>query len=554
MILRPYQRKAVKSCLSALKKHGNTLLIAATGAGKTVMISEVINKVIGRKGRAMVVQHRDELTSQNSNTFIHMFPNTYISFYNANKKSWRGQVVFSMIQTLAKDKALTDMPAMDLIVVDEAHHCSSDSYRKLTAKVMELNPNVNILGCSATPERSDKKGLKDTFDNVAENITISELVQSGHLVPPRGMIIDIGTQKALSRVKKTASDYNMAEVEAIQNSKVLNNKIIEHWEAEAINRPTLAFCSTIQHAEDVRDAFRDAGHTSEALSSHTPKKERREILKRFDNGEIQVLNNPMILTEGYDSPICSCIMLLRPSSHKSTMVQMIGRGLRKIDPTKYSGMIKKDCKVIDFGISLINHGDLNIDCKLRFDRNNKDVISIKNCPSCNAELPLNTQVCAICGYEFKVLPTADDNDFCEMEEFRLIEIDIINNSPFKWISIFESNKVLIASGFGCWAAIVTKDNENFFAIGGKEKEIPTILNISNKIGAISSADDWMRAHSTSTSAKKAAKWMFEPISNKQQILLKNIGGGENSTISKIEGAANITFRLNLRKIEELINI
>lgn len=554
MILRNYQRKCVTSCISALKKHGNTLLVSATGSGKTVMMSEVVNKIIGKNKRAMVVQHRDELTSQNSDTFSNIFPNKYISFYNANKKSWKGQVVFSMIQTLAKDKALADMPAMDLIVYDEAHHASSNSYRGLTARAKELNPNVKILGVTATPERSDKRGLMDTFDNVAENITIHELVQSGHLVPPRGFIVDIGTQKALGRVKKTVNDYNMAEVEAIQNSRVLNNKIVEHWKHEAVDRPTLVFCATIKHAEDVRDSFRDAGYTSEALSSNTPKKERREILRRFDQGEVQLLTNPMVLSEGYDSPICSCVILLRLSSHKSTMMQMIGRGLRKIDTNKYPGMTKKDCKVIDFGISLINHGDLNIDYKLRFDRNNKDVVSTKNCPSCSAKLPINTQVCAICGYEFKILPTVDDNSYCEMEEFRLVEIDLINNSPFKWISIFESNKVLITSGFGCWATVVTKDNENFFAIGCKGKEEPITLNISNKIGAISSADDWMRTYSTSACAKKAAKWMFEPISDKQQILLKNIGGGGNHIMSKVEGAANITFRLNLRKIEELIKI
>ena len=554
MILRNYQRRAVNSCMAALKKHNNTLLVAATGAGKTVMLSEIVKKSIGNNKKALICQHRDELTNQNSNTFNNMFPDTYISFFNANKKSWKGQVVFSMIQTLGKDKNLADMPPVDFIVYDEAHHVSSNSYRKLTANAKKLNPNVKILGVTATPERSDKKGLKDTFTNVGENITISELVQSGHLVPPRGMVIDIGTQKALSRVKKTANEYSMAEVEAIQNSKVLNGKIVEHRESEAINRPTLTFCSTIQHAEDVRDAFCGAGYRSEAISSHTPKRERKEILKNFDRGEIQVLANPMILTEGYDSPICSCIMLLRPSSHKSTMIQMIGRGLRKIDPAKHPGIIKKDCKVIDFGISLINHGDLNIDSNLRFDHNNKEIISIKNCPSCNSELPINAQICAICGYEFKILPVADNNDFDELEEFRLIEIDLINNSPFKWISIFPSDKVLIASGFGCWAAVISKDNDNFYAIGGKEKEKPAILNMSNKIGAIASADDFMRAYSTSSSAKKAAKWMFEPISEKQQILLSNICGGGYSEMSKVEGAANITFWLNLKKIENLLNL
>ena len=105
---------------------------------------------------------------------------------------------------------------------------------------------------------------------MADIITIGEMVQGGYLVSPRGLVIDIGTQDALRAVKKTASDYNMAEVEAIQNSIVLNKRIIEKWEAEAVSRPTVVFCATIKHAIDVRDSFRDAGYISESISSNTP--------------------------------------------------------------------------------------------------------------------------------------------------------------------------------------------------------------------------------------------------------------------------------------------
>ncbi len=549
IILRPYQKRTIEKCITALNKHGNTLAVLPTGAGKTVVFSEITKRIIGKDKRAMIVQGRDELTDQNAKTFDQMFPDTHISFFNAQRKSWRGQVVFSMIQTLSQDRHLDRMPPVDLLVYDEVHHAASNSYRKLTARAKELNSKTKIFGVTATPERADSKGLKDTFSNVADIINIGEMVQGGYLVPPRGMVIDIGTQGALRAVKKTASDYNMAEVEAIQNSIVLNKRIIEKWETEAVNRPTVAFCATIKHALDVRDSFQDAGYVSESISSNTPKKERRAILKSYDRGEIQILANPMLLTEGWDCQVCSCIMLLRISSHKSTMIQMIGRGLRKVDPRRYPGIIKTDCKVLDFGISLLNHGNLEADVNLRFDRQSDIEAAKKNCPMCNSELPIQAHVCPLCGYEFKVLPI--DSDFNELEEFKLIEIDILNNSPFRWISIFPSEKVLITTGFGSWAAVVSKDGDNWFAIGNGQGKKTEVLTIANKIGAISSADDYMRANETSASSKKAAKWQNEPASLKQQQILFRMGYQENG-FSKVEAACHLTFRFNQRKIEGLI--
>lgn len=549
MILRPYQTRAVANSVTALKKHNNTLLIGATGCGKTVMISATTKKIIGAEKRALIVQHRDELTDQNADTFNQMFPNTHISFFNAQRKSWRGQIVFSMVQTLSQDRHLDCMPPVDLLIYDEAHHSASNSYRKLTIRAKELNPKTKILGVTATPERADSKGLKDTFSNVADIITIGEMVQGGYLVPPRGLVIDIGTQGALRAVKKTAQDYNMAEVEAIQNSIVLNKRIIEKWEEEAVSRPTVAFCATIKHAIDVRDSFRDAGYISESISSNTPKKERKAILKSYDHGEIQLLANPMLLTEGWDCQVCSCVMLLRISSHKSTMIQMIGRGLRKVDPRRYPGITKTDCKILDFGISLLNHSNLEADINLRFDRQSDGKTAKKNCPMCNSELPIQAHICPLCGYEFKILPADEDLD--ELKEFKLIEIDILNNSPFRWISIFPSEKVLVTTGFGSWAAVVSMDGQNWFAIGNGQGKKTEILTIANKIGALASADDYMRANETSASSKKAAKWMNEPVSLKQQQILSRMGYQDNG-FSKVEAAAHLTFRFNQGKIERLI--
>lgn len=552
MILRPRQKTFVQNCVDALNKHGNTLGIANTGFGKTVALSAVVGEQINGDGRALVMAHRDELTRQNSATFRKVCPGFPISFYDSKEKSWRGRVTFSMVQTLAREKNLATIPRINLLVYDEAHHSASNSYRRLTARIRELNPKVKILGVTATPDRSDSKGLKDTFTNIADIVSINEMVRAGHLVPPRAMVIDIGTQSELANVKKTANDYDMAAVEAIQNTTIHNNQIVEHWQEKAGDRRTVAFCATIQHAIDVRDAFREMNIYAEAVHGELPIKERRAILAAYDRGEIEVLTNPAILTEGWDCQICSCIMLLRPSSHKSTMIQMVGRGLRKVDPRRYPGCFKRDCLVLDFGISLLKHGDLNADINLHYDSEKQEgeAKRKKNCPACDAELPIQTRECPLCGYQFKVELT-EEGYYNEFEELRLIEIDLLNNSPFRWISLFPSDKVLITTGFESWAAVCSTDSENWFAIGGLGKETE-LLTIANRVGAVASADDFMRTNEKSSNAKKAARWMSQPASDKQIQTLARFGYAGNFT--KIEAAAHLTFNFNRRSIESVLGV
>jgi DNA repair protein RadD len=553
MILRPRQKTFVSKCRKALKKHGNTLGVANTGFGKTVALSAIVGQEIGDTGRALIMAHRDELTRQNSATFEAVNPGLSVSLFNAERKSFRGRAVFSMIQTLSQDHNIQRMPPFDLVVVDEAHHVASDTYRKVIEHSRTLNPDVKILGVTATPERSDRRGLAETFSNVADVVTISEMVQAGHLVPPRAMVVDIGTQHQLRNVKKTANDYNQAEVEAIQNTRLHNRQIVDKWLELAKDRQTVIFCSTIQHCEDVRDAFKDAGVAAECAHGKMGTKERRSILAGFDSGAFPVLCNPMILTEGWDCPICSCVILLRISSHKSTMIQMIGRGLRKINPAKYPGVVKTDCLVLDFGISLLTHGDLNPTVKLKEDKKSNEGAEkrTKKCPDCNAEQPIQTKVCPLCGYEYKV-ELDEIEGYDEAAEFELIEIDLINKSPFRWVSLWGSERLTIATGFESWACVCSADGDNWYSVGGKGNKAD-LLAVANRVGAIASADDFMRETESSRNAKKAARWMNDPASPKQMQMVSRLGFG-GAMMSKAEAGAYITFGFNRGEIEKYLGV
>ena len=271
MLLRPYQEVAISDASDALDKHGNTLVVAPTGAGKTIMLSALVGKRHKGSQNVLVLQHRDELVSQNSNKFHLVNPALKTSEVNASQKDWSGDAVFAMVQTLCREKNLDNMPKVDLIVVDEAHHTVADTYQRIINAAKKANEGVQIVGFTATPNRGDKKGLRDVFTNCSHQIEISTLIREGFLVPPKTFVIDVGVQEELRQVRKTASDFDMADVEKIMNRHAINKRVVEEWIEKASDRKTIVFCSTIIHAENVCEEFVKQGVVARVVTGDTPK-------------------------------------------------------------------------------------------------------------------------------------------------------------------------------------------------------------------------------------------------------------------------------------------
>src|SRR5262249_21782817 len=151
---------------------------------------------------------------------------------------------------------------------------------------------------------------------------------------------------------------------------------------------------------------------------------RADIIGRFDRGEVQVITNCMVLTEGFDSQPVGCIAILRPMLHKGTFIQAVGRGLRKVDPERFPGIIKTDCLVLDFARAPQRHGSIEQEVRLD-EEEEKGVAPYKICPECSAEVPLGTTTCPFCGYVW--LPTASEKRV--IDQFALTEIDLLARSP-----------------------------------------------------------------------------------------------------------------------------
>ena len=528
--------------MTALKEHGNTLGVAPTGSGKTVMLSAIAGQM---DTRSLIIQHRDELTAQNRATYAAINPDAgRTGVIDGTRKEFGFDTTHGMIQTLIRN--LDRLQPVDLVVVDEAHHIAAKSYKKTLDRLRELNPSVMVQGMTATPQRGDSKSLRGTFDNVADQIMLGKLIRTGVLVNPRTFVIDLGVQEELKEVRKTISDFDMSEVSSIMDKTPLNTAVVEHWKERANDRQTVVFCSTVEHAAHVHEAFRDAGVPCRMVTGETPTPDRKKTLSDFEAGAFQVLINVAVLTEGWDCPPVGCVVLLRPCSYKSTMIQMIGRGLRRLDPEKYPGRVKTDCIVLDFGTSVLTHGSLEQDVSLEEPKTGEG--QQKDCPQCEAIVPAGVHECPICGYIFEDMTAPGESipSNEHLDDFILTEIDLFNLSPFKWETLFDG-VVLIANGFEA-SGIVVWFNGTWHALGLTKGAPIRHLASGEKLVCLSTSDDHIRMFETSDSAGKSRRWLHLNATPKQ---LQYLGVSEMQAvgITRYRASCLLTWRFNERKVQ-----
>ncbi len=545
MRLRPRQSLFVERSLAALCDHGNTLSIASTGFGKTIALSAVVARSIeGSDAKACILAHRDELTSQNRSKFGRVAPEIRTSIVDAGTKDWAGQATFAMVPTLTRPGNLKGMPALDLLVIDEAHHAVANSYRRIIDHARSTNPDCRIFGVTATPNRGDRKGLREIFDNVGDQVRLGELIALGHLVPPRTFIIDVGVQDQLRAVRKTVSDFDMTEVAEIMNRAPVTDEVIRHWCEKASDRPTVVFCSTVAHAENVAATFNDTDIAAAVIHGDLDGATRRRILAAYASGEIRVIVNVAVLTEGWDHPPTSCVVLLRPSSYKSTMIQMIGRGLRTVDPEEYPGIFKTDCIVLDFGTSSLTHGTLEQDVDLDGREPVSGPAPSKTCPECEAEIPLAVTECPFCGAELSREISAP------LDSFIMSEIDLLKRSSFAWIDLFGDDAALMANGFNAWGGIFFLEGR-WHAVGGGKGQASRLLGVGERAVCLAQADDWLNTHETDEGAFKSKSWLKQAATEKQLQYLPH-ECRHDFGLTRYRAAALMTFQFNKREIRQLV--
>jgi len=325
MKLRPYQERAVTAVRTArLQGRRRVLYCSPTGTGKTQIFCG-IQRTLG--GPALVLAHRGELLEQAAQRFQSLNPGLLVDIEQADQ--WadrRAEVVCASIQTLYRGNRL-DWFRPRLVIVDEAHHAPAPSFRSVLERFgcwEEHGPF--LVGCTATPKRLDGIALGHIFEEQVFTYSIREAIEDGWLSDVRGF--RVRSQVDLSRVHRVGDDFNKSELAAAVDEIERTRAAVRHWQEVAADRPTIVFCVTVAHAEHAAEAWQDIGVTAEWIDGTMKPEERRAVIARFKNGETQVLVNVEILTEGFDHPPVSCVVMLRPTQSWALYVQCVGRGTR----------------------------------------------------------------------------------------------------------------------------------------------------------------------------------------------------------------------------------
>ena len=376
--LRHRQAEIVRESVEALKNKatGRALIAAPTGYGKTAMFSSIITKIaseilaVGATNapfKAVVLSPTIELNSQNEEKFKKWNDITLSTgMYGHGHYNSTADVVFATYQTFSRDNHLEKFDWVSLLVIDEAHHSAANSYQKIIEDLVEKNPSLMILGLTATASRADGKSLLKIFpNNITSIVKYQEAIDEGVLVKLVLKTMVLKDAKADKKLKdellELESDDDKRQIDKKRKSidnryaelmdfAAANEAVVTHWKEQAGDRQTVVFCSTIDHCRHVTEAFEAAGVKVGLVHSQLSKPEREVILDAYSRGEIQVIVNVAMLTEGWDDPPTSCVVLLRPSSYVNTWRQMIGRGLR-------TSPGKENCIVLDFGMSTTYHKD-----------------------------------------------------------------------------------------------------------------------------------------------------------------------------------------------------
>ena len=322
MKLRPYQQEAKDAILNEWDKGvDRTLLVLPTGTGKTIVFAKLIQDIVEDGKRALVLAHRGELLDQAADK-IKAATGLLCSVEKAEESSLNSwfRCTVGSVQSMMREKRLKqfDPDYFDAIVVDEAHHCISDSYQK----VLNHFDSAKVLGVTATPDRGDMKNLGSYFESVAYEYTLPKAIREGYLSPIKAQTIPLKLD--LTGVSQQAGDFKVSDLGTALDPYL--HQIADEMAKTCMDRKTVVFLPLIKTSQKFTEILNSKGFCAAEVNGESA--DRAEILADFDSGKYNVLCNSMLLTEGWDCPSVDCVVVLRPTKIRSLYAQMVGRGTR----------------------------------------------------------------------------------------------------------------------------------------------------------------------------------------------------------------------------------
>lgn len=420
--LRDYQQKAVNRIREVYREMiKSILLVLPTGGGKTVIFTYIAQQTSLKNKRALILVHRVELLRQTS-AALERFDVQHGMINPQYTPNFNNHVQVASVQTLIK--RLNYLTAAnwypDVIIVDEAHHATAGSWRK----IIEYFPEAKILGVTATPIRSDGQGLGrecgGLFDELVEGPSVMDLINGGFLVKPR--IFGPPEQLDMSGVKTKMGDYAKNDLSNLVDKPKIIGSAVDHYRKLCPSSPAVVFCVSVAHAEHVASEFRNAGFKAFSVDGAMEDDQRKTILGGLANGTVEVVTSCDLISEGTDIPAIGCAILLRPTQSKGLYLQQVGRALRPCDGKEYA-------YVLDHVGNTQRHGlpydpqewTLSGDKIKKGKKTLEKSIAVDMCESCFAVYEPQ-KVCPQCGHVNKVRDTAPKQVEGNLEEITAINI------------------------------------------------------------------------------------------------------------------------------------
>jgi DNA repair protein RadD len=400
MELRPYQRECVDAVYEHLRtRDDNPCAVVPTAGGKTPIMATICKDAVGQwNGRVLILAHVKELLEQSADKLRAVCPEIEFGIYSAGlkRRDTRNPVIIAGIQSVYKRAC--ELDAFDLVLVDEAHLIPLEGegmYRQFLADAKVINPDLRIVGFTATPFRFKTGPIctpEGFLNHICYEVGVRELIVGGYLCP---LITKAGINKAdFGGLHVRGGEFVADEMEALMD----DDRLVEAACGETVGytrerRGVLIFASGVKHGEHIVRVLKER-HDVECgfVTGETPAKERDATLGRFRRGELRYLCNVNVLTTGFDAPHIDCVALVRPTMSPGLYYQMVGRGFR-LHPGK------ANCLVLDFGGNVMRHGPVD-DIKVTTMDRGSGQAPAKECPECQAVIAAGFAACPQCGYVF----------------------------------------------------------------------------------------------------------------------------------------------------------
>lgn len=400
-MLRDYQTRTISQLYTWFGKHtGNPCLVLPTGSGKSHIVAALCKDAVQQwpETRILMLTHVKELIEQNAEKMRQHWAGAPLGIYSAGigKRDLGEPITFAGIQSV-RSKA-NKLGHIDLVIVDECHLISHDNqggYRILLGDLKRINPELRVIGLTATPYRlghgliTDKPAI---FDDLIEPVSIEELIHKGYLSTLRSKLTT--AKLDTTGVKKRGGEFIESELQKAVDTRQNNYGVVEEVIRLAGDRKSwLFFCAGVNHAKNVSIVLRDQGIESACITGETPKADRERIIRDFKSGKIKALTNANVLTTGFDAPDIDLIAMMRPTMSAGLYVQMAGRGMRIKDHTDH-------CLVLDFAGVVETHGPITNVQPPKKSGPGTGEAPVKVCTNCHELCAISVKVCPCCGHDF----------------------------------------------------------------------------------------------------------------------------------------------------------